>query len=237
MNWLTISQQNAIRRLACSTPEVETCGFVLTSGDVAQVPNAAADPRNFFSIAPEDYAAYDDLGIAGVWHSHITEPDFSPADQTVMRTDSLPWAVFCLATDTFSQANPGVVAPFIGRPFVYGLYDCYSLVSDFLSDLGVTMPTWQRGPWGEWDTPEFVPFDNEAHNQGVEVTDDNYRTGDIICFNLGQYPNHIDHIGVFNSTTTFLHHLAQKKSRLDRFSPYWKEHVKCIIRPHQLWNA
>lgn len=237
MNWLTIDQQNAIRRLACATPEAETCGFVLVSGDVIQVPNAAKDPKNFFSIAPEDYSAYEELGIAGVWHSHLSEPDFSPTDQNVLRADTLPWAVFCLATDTFCQVDPEGVAPLLGRPFVYGIYDCYSLVCDYLSELGVVMPAWIRGPWGEWDTADFVSFDMEAYNQGVEVTNESYKAGDLIFFNLGQFKNHIDHIAVFNSSTTFIHHLAQKKSRVDRFSSYWKEHVKCIIRPHQLWSA
>lgn len=237
MNWLTIDQQAAIRQLACASPEAETCGFVLTSGDVAQVPNTSSDPASYFSIAPEDYAAYEELGIAGVWHSHLSDPEFSPTDQNVLRADDLPWAIYCLATDTFSQVNPGAPAPLLNRPFVYGVYDCYSLVCDYLSELGVNMPAWGRGPWGEWNKPDFVPFDNEARNQGPEVVDEIYQAGDLIFFNLGDYENHIDHIAVFNSPTTFIHHLSQKKSRIERFSSYWKAHVKCVIRPQQLWNA
>lgn len=234
MNWLTIDQQRVIRQLASSTPEAETCGFVLTSGDVAQVPNSSPEPANHFVIDPEDYAAYDEMGIAGVWHSHLTEPGFSPTDQNVLRGDDLPWAIYCLATDTFAQVNPGAPAPFVGRPFCYGVYDCYSLVCDYLSELGVNMPIWARGPYGEWNTPEFVPFDNEAPSLGPEVVDENYQAGDLIFFNLGDCKNHIDHIAVFNSSTTFLHHLADKPSRIDRYSAYWKAHVKYVIRHQQL---
>lgn len=236
MNWLTIHQQQEIRRLACSSPQIETCGFVLTSGDVAQVPNASPEPATHFAIAPEDYAAYEELGITGVWHSHLTEPSFSPLDQEVLRTDDTPWAIYCLATDTFSQVNPGAPAPLVGRPFVYGVYDCYALICDYLSELGVPMPIWSRGAWGEWNQPEFTPFDTETPALGPDVTAGPNQAGDIILFNLGDFPDHSDHVGVFNSASTFLHHLAGKKSRLDLFSSYWRKHVKCIIRPHQLCN-
>lgn len=234
MNWLTIEQQHAIRRLAAASPESEICGFVLTSGDVAQVPNVSPEPANRFAIDPEDYAAYDELGIAGIWHTHLTEPGFSPLDQDVLRTDTLPWAIYCLASDTFSQVNPNAPAPLLGRPFCYGVYDCYSLVCDYLAELGVPMPTWVRGPYGEWNTPDFLPFDTEGPTLGPEVVNEDYKQGDLLFLNLGDCKNHIDHIAVFNSATTFIHHLADRPSRIDRFSTYWKPHLKFVIRPHQL---
>lgn len=234
MNWLTINQQQAIRRHATAIPEVETCGFVLRDGTVVQVPNYSPEPADHFVIDPEDYAAYEELGIAGIWHSHLTNPGFSPTDQNVLRADNLPWAIYCLATDSFAQVNPSAPAPLLGRPFCYGIYDCYSLVCDYLSELGVAMPFWVRGSYGEWNTPEFVPFDEEHAGLGPVVDGETYQPGDLLFMNLGDYKNHIDHIAVFNSSTTFIHHLADKTSRIDRFSSYWKPFVKCVIRPYQL---
>ena len=157
MNWLTAEQQRKIQSLATADPAVESCGFVLQSGKVIEVPNVAADPVNEFAIAPGVYAEHDEQ-IKGIWHSHLTLAAFSPLDQQVMAQDSVPWAVYCMGDNSWHQCDPTRVAPFEGRPFAFGHYDCYSLISDYLLDLGVNLPQWERGKWGEWNTPLFTPL-------------------------------------------------------------------------------
>lgn len=234
MNWLTPQQQCEIRRLASKRPEHEACGFVLNDGRVVATANIALDPSRQFEISPSDYAANDALGIAGVWHSHLTLEAFSPLDQQVLLADPMPWAIYCLATGTFVQCAPGAVAPLIGRPFVYGIYDCYSLTSDFLSGLGVTMPSWPRGLYGEWNCPGFSPFDDQASSVGNPVQGESYQRGDILLFNLGDHAGHTDHIGVFVDHRRFLHHPADRSSRVDRFGSWWERRVRLVVRPWAL---
>lgn len=236
MNWLTLSQQNAIRQLAAATPEQESCGFVLHNAEVVQVPNSAPDPVHDFRIAASDYAHWDKEGIRGVWHSHLELDGFSPVDQQVLAADTLPWAVYTLASDRFHQCDPTSVAPLVGRPFVYGIYDCYSLVSDKLSELGAIIPPWPRGAWGEWDTPGFTPFDEQWANFGQRVSTD-FRHGDVLFFNLGKHPGHTDHVGVVIEPGTFLHHPASRTSRLDRLSPWWLRHLNFAVRHQALWTT
>ena len=135
MNWLTLSQQRDIQAFAAQVPDKELCGFVLENGTVVLCQNIAVDPHLQFEISPAEYAVYEARGIKGVWHTHLELDSFSPTDQMVMASDTLPWAVYCLRTDRFHQCDPTAKAPLLGRPFCFGVYDCYSLVSDKLAEL------------------------------------------------------------------------------------------------------
>jgi len=235
MHWLTEDQKDTIRLFATSTPDRETCGFVLESGETLQVPNIASDPVNEFEISAEHYARFDDQ-IKGIWHSHLRLAGFSPLDQSVMASDTLPWGVYCLRDNSFHQCDPTTTAPLEGRPFVFGVYDCYSLVSDALKQMGVELPAWQRGNWGEWNTPEFKSFDLEWHNVGRAVPNGVYQPGDILLMNLGDHPGHTDHVGVFTTSKHFMHHPVGGSSRLQTFGGYWARRLNWVIRPFALWS-
>ena len=235
MNWLTDDQRAAVRAYATSNPEEETCGFVLSGGEVIEVPNVAADRTELFEISPADYARHEEQ-IIGVWHSHLTLAGFSPMDQQVLSADILPWAVYCLSDDSFHQCEPEVTAPLEGRPFVFGVYDCYSLISDKLETMRVNLPEWPRGNWGEWNTPAFRPFDEQWSAIGSPVFDGAYQEGDILLMNLGDHAGHTDHVGVFLNHREFLHHPANHQSRRQIFGSYWNKRLNWVIRPHALWT-
>lgn len=233
MEWLSESAKEAIKSFAIEKPEEEVCGFVLKDDTVVSVPNTSSDRTNQFAIEPKDYAFYDE-NIAGVWHSHLDFAGFSVLDQQVISLDVLPWAVYCLADDSWHQCDPSVVAPFEGRPFVFGVYDCYSLVSDYLKEKKVNLPEWPRGNWGEWNTPLFTPFDDEWSNYGEPVQLGAQQAGDMMLMNLGDFSSHTDHLGVFVSKNQFLHHPSESKSRLQTFGGYWQRRLNWIIRPYSL---
>jgi len=237
MNWLTPEQEQQIRQKAAATYLREICGFVLENGEVVEVINRSDNPVEKFEISPADYAIYEARGIKGVWHTHLELDSFSPTDQMVMASDTLPWAVYCLRTDRFHQCDPTATAPLLGRPFCFGVYDCYSLVSDKLAELGVTLPEWPRGEYGEWNTPAFSPFDTQANAVGRRVTDGIYSEGDILLMNLGDHQGHTDHVGVFMSDRTFLHHPADKQSRIDTYGSWWKRKTRLVLRPYPLWKS
>ena len=237
MNWLTLTQREEIRRLSAAKPEQEACGFVLQDGAVVEVVNVAHNTTQKFEISPSDYLCAEVAGIKGVWHSHLDLDAFSPLDQQVMAADTLPWAVYCLRTDKFHQCEPGVLAPLLGRPFCFGVYDCYSLVSDKLGELGVQLPEWPRQRYGEWNAPGFTPFDDEAANVGRAVRDGIYQEGDILLMNLGDHQGHTDHVGVFVNDREFLHHPAERQSRVDRFGSWWERKTRLVLRPTALWKS
>jgi proteasome lid subunit RPN8/RPN11 len=235
MDWLTACAKNQIQLFACETPEEEACGFVLKDNTAVRVQNIAADRSDQFAIDPKDYAFYDE-DILGIWHTHLEFPGFSELDQQVISTDELPWAVYCLSDNSWHQCDPRNTAPFEGRPFVFGVYDCYSLVSDYLETLEVKLPPWPRGSWGEWNTPLFTPFDEEGPKLGRLVKPGMQQAGDMMLMNLGDFPCHTDHLGVFVNGKQFLHHPASSVSRLQTFGGYWQRRLNLIIRPHELWK-
>ena len=236
MHWLTSEQKLQIRQLAASTHTEETCGFVLSDGAVIQAPNIADDRINEFAISPLFYAEHDEH-VKGVWHSHLELAGFSPLDQQVMSTDVLPWAVYCLRDDSWHECDPTQPAPLEGRPFVFGHYDCYSLITDALAELGVVLPPWKRGSWGEWNTPGFRPFDVEWSKYGKLVTDGRYQEGDILLLNLGDHAGHTDHVGLMVGAKRFLHHPSGGVSRLQTFGSYWERRLNCVVRPFSLWKS
>jgi proteasome lid subunit RPN8/RPN11 len=237
MNWLSEQQRQTIARFSTQRPEEESCGFVLEDGSVVECVNIAENTREEFEISARDYTTYDLIGIKGVWHSHLELPGFSAFDQEVISTDTLPWAVYCLANDSFTQVDPTMPAPLVGRPFCFGLYDCYSLISDKLQEMGVQCPSWPRQHYGEWDEPQFFHFDEQAIRHGRPVTDGQYQEGDVLLLNLGGHPGHADHVGVFVDHQRFLHHPAGKLSRIDRFGSWWERRLRLVVRPTALWNS
>ena len=106
MKWLSKRQRSEIRKLAAACPDQEVCGFVFEGGEVLQAPNVAADPSEQFEISPLFYAKHEGNGIKGIWHTHLHLDGFSPLDQQVMAADTLPWAVYCLENDNFSECDP-----------------------------------------------------------------------------------------------------------------------------------
>ena len=237
MHWLTDQQKVAIKKIVLAAPEEETCGFVLDDGQVIQVENKAEDRVNEFAIDPATYAQYDQR-IAGIWHSHLQLAGFSPLDQQVLSADTTPWAVYCIANNSWHECAPDMPAPLEGRPFVYGIYDCYSLVQDFLRQKSsVALPDWERCRWGEWNTPKFDPFDLEWKKYGKPVVDKRYQRGDILLMNLGDHAGHTDHVGVFISPRQFLHHPSGMMSRRQTFGSYWERRLNWVVRPFALWSS
>ena len=238
MKWLSTEQQQQIARLSSANNQEERCGFVLLNGKVVEVQNQAANTQTHFQISPQDYVRWEEsAGIKGVWHSHLDLDGFSPLDQQVLSQDILPWAVYCLRTGKFHQCDPETKAPLLGRPFVFGIYDCYSLITDKLAELGVELPIWPRGEWGEWNTPGFMPFDQQAEAVGRPVFNGCYQEGDILLMNLGDHEGHSDHVGVFIDGRRFLHHPVDHVSRIDRFGSWWKRRTRLVLRPSALWKS
>jgi proteasome lid subunit RPN8/RPN11 len=236
MHWLTQDQKTLIRHIAASNHTKETCGFVLHDGSVVQVPNSAADPVNEFVIEPAIYARHEE-DVKGIWHSHLELAGFSPLDQQVISADTLPWAVYCLRDDSWHECDPSAIAPLEGRPFVFGVYDCYSLITDMLAELGVVLPPWKRGHWGEWNTPDFRPFDLEWKNYGKPVMKRRYQTGDILLMTLGDYSNHSDHVGVMIDHKHFLHHPSNGISRSATLGSYYERRLNWVVRPFALCKS
>jgi len=96
--------------------------------------NISATPEDDFVIDPLDYSKAVDLGpLLYVVHSHPDNSTPSSFDITSCNRGLLPWIIVDASTEQYSKLIPDKqkVVDLIGRPFIHGLIDCYTLVKDY----------------------------------------------------------------------------------------------------------
>jgi cell wall-associated NlpC family hydrolase len=115
----------------------------------------------------------------------------------------------------------------LGRPFVYGLYDCYTLVKDFYKvELGIELPI-VVSEYG-WESKGERLFEDLYESIGFSITSDSsYCKGDIFMWSIGSKV--INHIGVYAGKGQILHHF---NGRLSQYSElrYWASSARMVIR-------
>ena len=129
----------------------ESCGVILTSGEVRFCENTAVDKLKSFKINPSELVGY--LGqIAYIFHSHcidrrlgsILDPrTTSVKDMEGQRFTGIPWLIF--ATEGWEVTEP-IELPrvassnYLDRPFIWFINDCYTLVQDYYKfELGIEL--------------------------------------------------------------------------------------------------
>jgi len=224
----------------------ESCGLIVRKPDLSgnrlmYVPceNVAADPINHFEVGSKLIGRYMATNaLRAVVHSHPNAegllPFASKADMEGQTSSGVPWAVV-------HQNGEGVWSgpwfwgdqlrdvPLIGRPFVSGVYDCYSLVrSYYRSELSIDIPDAPREPvWWETDTPNF--FTEGFEDAGFKkIGIDELEPGDGVIGSVASdgRPNHC---GIYLGNNLLLHHLWNRVSRRDPMSN-WSRYITHALR-------
>jgi hypothetical protein len=126
-------------------------------------------------------------------------------------------------------------APYEGRPYVLGKYDCYTIVMDWMNrERGIEMTFLT-------DTPERLL--NQMLTDGVFVTNEEVmrwervivpQPGDGILFALSSSTedntHRANHCGVYLGGGEFLHHLPNRASCIEEFDKKWRSRVVSYMR-------
>jgi hypothetical protein len=126
-------------------------------------------------------------------------------------------------------------APYEGRPYQLGRFDCYSLVRDWMvRELGITMEPLTDSP---------ARLANQMLTDGAFVTNPEIdrwdrvavpQPGDGILFAMTQDDDHTpgaaNHAGVYLGDGHFLHHFANRLSCTVTLDPFWKARVAAFMR-------
>jgi len=231
-NPTTNEQQAKIRECAEVAHPVEACGFVLNNGDVVECTNTSKE-ENTFTISAEETALYLDDAAAS-WHSHIDYGTVSFADINASKALNLPYAIFnCAGTEHF-YFDPSQSAGLLGRPWLYGGYDCYSAVRDWYSqEMGVAMGDYERLYEGEWVQRGFTHFeDNFAAEGFVRIPPSApLERGDVFLMKI-KNDDACNHVAVLEDpeANQIYQHLVGRKSEVMSYSGYFRDNTAMVVR-------
>ena len=231
---LTPQQQLAFAAYAKAEAPKEACAVLhLRDGVVSLllVPNSHHDPFSFFRIRKEDVAGLD---VVTIIHSHPTSPPTpSEADRAMCNELKLPWAIYSGLTDSWTELLPvDKNTPLLGRPFVYGVFDCFTLVRDYYwQKLHIKIPR-VEAEYGFWNDGKEPYLENFAKAGFFAVRDNTLRAHDCV---LMQYASKTtNHAGVLTEEGLLLHHTQSNLSCVTPYGGYWLEHTREIVRHHSL---
>lgn len=218
----------------------EMCGFI-RGDEFTPVRNRCPDPATHdagdpacacqlcaFLITAEDMLANADAEV--VIHSHPDGPMYpSQADMEGQIADGRPWGIISLNEERISDpmfwGDSLPVAPIVGRQFMHGIYDCYSLVRDVFR-LGrdellkqditewpfdpITLPEQPRDDawWNKGQ--DFYNLDAFRHGF-VEIRREEARPGDAFLCKINSQK--FNHGGLLIGNGLILHHLPARLSR------------------------
>lgn len=205
---LNPKQLQKIKDAALADYPNEMCG-VCTVNDFVHLKNVSDSPEKSFKIAPAEYVIYVN-NVTAIVHSH-TRP-VNKSDIFDLRTPSmadidgqiktgLPWVI--VGCEGYEVSDPLIFprtpsADLIGRPFIWYINDCYTLVMDYYKfNMGVDLPGHDINfDWGIEHRRLNNIFENYIESYGFsEVVIDDIKNGDVILLdNIGVK----NHIGVYH---------------------------------------
>ena len=197
--------------------------------------NLSTYSQQCFILDPEDYVKADALGeITAIVHSHpVTPPSPSQADKVSCEQSGLKWHIVNPKTETWGYCEPtGYKPPLIGRQWVWGVTDCWSLVRDYYKEnKNIILRDWERPTTPE----EFIKnpmFEKCAADTGFAELkpDDKLQNGDLLFMSI--LANGLNHVAVFIDGDV-LHHLAD---RLSTKEPYNQWLLKCTGKRYRYVN-
>ena len=212
----------------------EACGLlVIIKGRERYLPckNLAESPEELFILDPVDYAVAEDRGeVMAVVHSHpTTKAEASEADKVACEKSGLPWHIISLVTNTWCKIKPsGYKQELLGREWVWGVSDCWTLVRDWYAEEGLKLRDWDRPPLSTFN--EQPIFDDCWSGIGFrEVPLEELQRGDALLMNIDGASG-VNHCAVYLGEQQILHHLRGRLSSRDVLNGYYLKNTGRFLR-------
>ncbi len=216
----------------------EACGL-LVDGNFIPCPNTHEEPTKHFRIDPLHYAKASAMGkVEAILHSHPYNK-FNPprwpaewpttADMNGYFSTAVPWGIVACDGEGITQPVwlKDEPEPLVGREFIHGINDCYSLIRDwFRLERGIVLKDFARGM--EWWLNSANLYEDNFQAAGFSEVDQAEATiGDVV---LIKYMSPvINHGGVITGTNELLHHQFHRLSGHDRLDK-WSRKIEKVVR-------
>lgn len=114
-----------------------------------------------------------------------------------------------------------------GRPFLHGLFDCYTLVRDYYrKTFNIMLPTNIQRTWEWWLQGENLYLDNARNYGFVESSD--IKPNDVLIMKLNSdVPNHA---AIYIGNNNILHHVCGRFSTAEEYNSFYKHNTAVIYR-------
>ena len=219
MNW----KESALNHAKEQDPK-ESCGLLLNiKGKERYHPCRNLSTNNqYFILDPEDYVKGNKRGeIIAIVHSHpFTPPVPSQADKVSCEHSGLSWHIVNPKTEEWGYYEPvGYKAPLLGRQWVWGITDCWSLVRDWYKETkNIELRDWER-PTTLEDFNKDPMFERCAWRTGFRKLrpDEQLINGDLLFMSI--FGKGLNHVAVFLNGEV-LHHLTDRLSCREPYSAW-----------------
>ena len=124
----------------------------------------------------------------------------------------------CTGPEYFGDGSPHLQEPLIGRQYLWGVRDCYTLVQGFFAQNGIHIPSVPRVflPMSEKPSHAFAhkPFDHWIEKQGIWSVIDHWHAepGDTVTYRLSHHFR--DHCAVYLGEGKYLEQRGTSASRI-----------------------
>ena len=141
----------------------------------------------------------------------------------------MPWYVINPQTELWGYCEPsGYELPYVGRPFFYGVIDCYSLIRDFYKrEFNIELTDYNRKDrW--WERGESMYLDHFKDEGFVEIPVEEIEYGSVILMHLeASVPNHG---GIYINDNMILHHVQDRLSSRDLYGGFYQKNTAKILK-------
>jgi len=241
---LTAAQMKAWTKHVLKEFPNEACAYIV-NGRIFPVKNVHAEPKDHFSVDVLDRLEANKGKITGFLHSHggtsrenstrvwpVEWP--SSADMKGWMKDNVRWGISATEGENVTEPiwfDEDYVAELEGRPFIGGIWDCYTAIRDWYRiKLGITLKNFPRGI-DKW-TDDFDLYDDNFASAGfVEVDPRDVKPDDVILYRLNS--ERVIHGAIHVGDGRIFHQLNSES--LQAVSGYadegrWARHVARYLR-------